>query len=127
MSASAAEIANTALIFGGVAVGGGLGSVLRLGLGFLKTKSLPIGILIANTVASGLLAHLASLNHDWMWAALSAGVCGGLSTFSTWAAQTAELWAADRRADAVNNALLNILLPVSAVLFVVIPQLLSGY
>lgn len=127
MSASPAEIANTALIFGGVAVGGGLGSVLRMALGLLKTKSLPYGILIANTAASWMLAHFATMNHDWMWAALSAGLCGGLSTFSTWAAQTAELWAADRRADAVNNALLNILLPVAAVLFVVIPQLLSGY
>jgi fluoride ion exporter CrcB/FEX len=57
---------------------------------------------------------------------LSAGVAGGLSTFSTWAAQTGEMWAADRRGDAINSALLNLLLPVTAVMFVVLPQLFQG-
>ena len=92
----------------------------------LTTKSVPLGILIANTFASGLLAYVATLDHDWVWAMLSAGVAGGLSTFSTWAAQTGELWAADRRGDAINNALLNLLLPVTVVLFILIPQLLQG-
>lgn len=126
MNANTQHIIETVMIFGGVAVGGGFGSVLRMFLGKLTTKSVPLGILIANTFASGLLAYVATLDHDWVWAMLSAGVAGGLSTFSTWAAQTGELWAADRRGDAINNALLNLLLPVTVVLFILIPQLLQG-
>ena len=127
MSGNSNQITETVLIFAGVFVGGGFGSVLRMLLGKLTTKSVPIGILIANTLASGFLAHVSTLNHDWVWATLSAGVAGGLSTFSTWAAQTGELWAAGHRGDAINNALLNLLLPVTAVLIVLIPQLFQGY
>ena len=126
MNGNASQITETVMIFVGVAVGGGFGSVLRMLLGKLTTKSVPIGILIANTVAAGFLAYVSTLNHDWVWAMLSAGVAGGLSTFSTWAAQTGEMWAADRRGDAINNALLNLLLPVTAVMFVVLPQLFQG-
>ena len=113
-------------LFAAVAIGGGLGSVLRLMLAQWKGKSIPMGILLANTIASGLVAYIAVWEHDWVWAALSAGVAGGLSTFSSWAAQTAQLWAADRRADALNNALLNLLLPVTTVVVILIPRLFGA-
>jgi CrcB protein len=87
----------------------------------------PAGILIANTLASALVAYVSVWNHDWLWAAVSAGVAGGLSTFSTWAAQTAELWAAGQRGDALNNALLNLLLPVCAVVVVLLPRLYGAF
>lgn len=113
------------LILIGVAVGGGLGSVARMFLGRWHGRSVPLGILLGNTLASAIVALVASGAHDWLWAAVSAGLAGGLSTFSTWAKQTADLWADGRRGDAINNLLLNIFLPVAAVLAVLLPQLLG--
>ena len=81
------------LILIGVAVGGGLGSVARMFLGRWHGNSVPLGILAGNTIASAIVALVATGAHDWLWAALSAGLAGGLSTFSTWAKQTADLWA----------------------------------
>ena len=122
-----AESLNALLVFAGVAVGGGLGSVLRMFVGQWRGKSAPMGILLANTVASAIVAYVVVWDHDWHWAAISAGFAGGLSTFSTWAAQTAELWTADKRADAINNALLNLLLPVFAVVAVLLPRLFGAF
>jgi fluoride exporter len=74
-----------ALVF----LGGGLGSVLRYGLGTLLPRaSFPWAILAVNMVASAVLGVVMG------WAAtrpgaapwrllLGVGVCGGLSTFST--------------------------------------------
>lgn len=127
MNASSSEVWHSVMVFVGVGVGGGLGSVLRLVMGKWAGKGLPIGILAANTIASALVAYVSVWHHDWLWAAVSAGVAGGLSTFSTWAAQTAELWAAGERADALNNALLNLLLPTVAVLVVLVPRLFGAF
>ena len=114
------------LILIGVAVGGGLGSVARMFLGRWHGSSVPFGILAGNTIASAIVALVATGAHDWLWAALSAGLAGGLSTFSTWAKQTADLWADGRRGDALNNLLLNVFLPVAAALAVLLPQLFGN-
>ena len=88
-----------------VFVGGGLGSVMRLGTGqllaaFLPQEShwFPWGVLSANLLATGLLAWcLVAGGGIWgksspMWWFMTVGVCGGFSTFSAFAWDTMRLW-----------------------------------
>lgn len=103
------DIALSVLIVGLL---GGAGSVVRHFLGAWNGK-FPIGILLANSVAS-FIAGLA-VGNGVLELALVAGLAGGLSTFSTFAAQTYELWNTKSKALAVANGLLNLVIP--AVLF----------
>lgn len=87
-----------------VFLGGGLGSVLRFGLGQglkswgVATESFPWGVLTANVIATALLAWCAVVGAEhWgktspMWFFMTVGVCGGFSTFSTFAWDTLRLW-----------------------------------
>ena len=103
--------------FGAVALLGGLGSVARHFLGFW-TGSLPWGILLANSVAS-FIAGLAISNQLFEIAVIF-GLAGGLSTFSTFAAQTFDLWTAGLRLKAVANMVLNLVVPALSLLTAVI-------
>lgn len=103
----------------GVALLGGIGSVIRLLLSHWHRR-LPWGILVGNTLASlvvGLSYSLTLIDstHWSVWAVLlSTGFAGGLSTFSSWAAQTTHLYFESHRARAALNALLNLTLPTVA-------------
>ncbi len=103
------------LVFSFLAVSilGGIGSVVRYLLGFWQ-GALPWGILLANTVAS-FVAGLA-LSAGEMEIALIVGLAGGLSTFSTFAAQTYDLWANNKKVLALANSLLNLGIPAVALL-----------
>lgn len=95
---------------------GGLGSVLRMLLSRFSGK-LPWGILIANTLASVVAGmFLAGPNPAVPYALLVVGFAGGLSTFSSWAAQTGAYWQAGQYRKATYNAALNLLLPASGVI-----------
>ena len=102
----------------GVALLGGLGSVLRFALASWQ-RSLPWGILAANTAASIVVGFAAAMNlfgHSQnlvLSTVLATGFAGGLSTFSSWAAQTVALLARGRRLQGYLNVLLNMVLPVS--------------
>jgi CrcB protein len=96
-----------------VALMGGLGSTIRYLIGSWQSF-LPWGILLSNSIAS-FVAGLAYGN-DFLELALLTGFAGGLSTFSTFAAQTYELWTTRSKAIAVLNGALNLMLP--AVLFI---------
>ncbi len=98
---------------------GGLGSVLRLLLsrwdGFL-----PYGIMVANVLASflagfALIFSSASGQQSLITVFLTMGLAGGLSTFSTFAAQTGGFFQADKRLKGVLNLLGNLLFPPVAV------------
>lgn len=102
---------------------GGLGSTIRYVLSQWHGV-LPWGILLANTLG-GLVAGLATeLQRNYssfgifgalLGFVLSSGFAGGLSTFSSWAAQTSNYWLLRKFKLATYNAVLNIALPVAAV------------
>jgi CrcB protein len=87
-------INNIVLVF----VGSGLGGVLRYTISkFLTTNSgFPIGILLANLIASftiGLLLVIGSQrfpSSERLYVLLAIGFCGGLSTFSSFAADNVQ-------------------------------------
>ena len=91
-----------------VALAGGFGAVTRYGLSTWSGK-LPWGILLANSIGSFIagLAVSGSIENAW----LIVGLAGGLSTFSTFAAQTHDLVAKKQLGRALLNIVLNLLLP----------------
>lgn len=98
-----------ALIF----VGGGIGSVLRflIGLSFKQTNiSLPIGTLLANLTAAAIIgitfvfANKTNLSPRTLFF-LTTGLCGGLSTFSTFSWETVQLFQQQQFGWAVINIL----------------------
>ena len=91
-----------------VGVLGGIGSVLRH-LASSWNGFLPWGTLIVNIVGA-LVAGIA-LGLDFFVIALVFGLAGGLSTFSTFAAQSFELVQKGEKVRAVINGVLNLLLP----------------
>jgi CrcB protein len=100
-----------------IAIAGGLGSVIRL---FLSRwiGVLPWGILVANVLASfamGLGLSLFAVNNV-LAQIVSVGICGGLSTFSSFSAQTVEYFKAKQIWRGVLNSLLNFFAPALAAL-----------
>ena len=104
-----------------VFIGGGIGSILRylIGLQFSKsTLSLPIATLFANLIscfifAIALWAFNAKLqSNSSLKLFLLTGICGGLSTFSTFSYETFELLKQQNYMWASANILLSVLLCV---------------
>ena len=104
----------TLLIALGVALFGGIASVLRFWLS-RWSGWLPWGILFANTAAS-LFAGVAMVASDSSNPWVIAGFCGGLSTFSSFAAQTVEFFRQKQVLRGVINIAANLVLPFTAAL-----------
>jgi CrcB protein len=105
------------IAFALIALAGGLGAVLRYLLSSWTGK-LPWGILTANILASfvvGLVLR-ASDASGFMTAVVITGLCGGLSTFSTFSAQTVEFFKAKQVWRGLLNLALNFVLPTLAAL-----------
>ena len=98
----------------GVGALGGFASVLRYGLS-RWSGWLPWGILFANTAAS-FLAGVELVATKTPSPFIIAGICGGLSTFSSFAAQTVEFVRAKQFTRGAVNVLANFVLPFSAAL-----------
>lgn len=93
---------------------GSAGALLRTWLvAALPRRPLPVGVLTANVAASvvggAVVATRADLGPTWTLV-LVGGTCGGLSTLSTLAADTVELWREERRGGALGNLLVNLVL-----------------
>lgn len=107
-----------------VFLGGGLGSVARYGVGRyiqpLFRLTFPTGTLIVNLTASLILGLLMG----WLTARyaeretyrllIGVGFCGGLSTFSTFSADTLALLQQGRLGTALGNILINVSLCLTA-------------
>jgi CrcB protein len=99
---------NLATSFVLVAIAGGFGAVARYGLSAWSGK-LPWGILLANSIGSFIAGLAVAGSIDTAWVIV--GLAGGLSTFSTFAAQTHDLFAKKQLALASLNIVLNLLIP----------------
>lgn len=115
----------------GIVIAGGLGAVFRSYLSAISGK-LPWGILIANIMASFLVGYsinfatqqvkfysdapLETTLFTAIGAILITGLAGGLSTFSSFAAGTVELFRSRQVGLGFANILLNYLLPPIALL-----------
>jgi CrcB protein len=99
-----------------VGIGGFLGSVSRWGIGLCLRAlmpGLPLGTLVANAIAAlviGLVTglDLASPLPTEVRLFLAVGLCGGLSTFSTFSSETFQLAEAGNLAGAAANVVLNL-------------------
>ena len=82
-----------------IALGGGVGAGLRH-LAALTRWGALAGVFAANTLAAGtfgmLVAHASALSPLW-FALIGTGLCGALSTYSTFAVQVWELLQVDAR------------------------------
>ena len=106
---------NTLIFVTIVAALGGIGAIARFLLSRISGV-LPWGILLANILASVVAdAFLGSTSSSVSYAFLVVGFAGGLSTFSSWAAQTGAYWQAKQYRKATYNAALNLLLPAAGV------------
>jgi CrcB protein len=91
-----------------VALAGGFGAVVRFWLSYWQGK-LPWGILLANAIGSFIAGLAISESIDTAW--LVVGLAGGVSTFSTFAAQTHDLFTKRQLGRATVNIVLNLLVP----------------
>jgi CrcB protein len=98
-----------------VAIAGGIGAVLRLVMGQWQGK-LPWGILLANVIGSLAVGFMTTSQNWFIAVILISGFAGGLSTFSSFAAQTVDFLRRGRIAKGLLNVLLNLALSSTAVL-----------
>lgn len=106
-----------------VAAGGAVGSVGRWGLGMALSAilpGLPAGTFVANVLAGLVIgvvsgAHAVSPMSDPMRLFLTVGLCGGLSTFSTFSNETFQLLEAGDALAAGANVAVNVVTCIVAV------------
>lgn len=102
-----------------VFLGGGIGALMRFGLTYLIQKfpksSFPIATLSANVIASLLLGVLIAViikmkgaQADSFQAFWIVGICGGFSTFSTFAKENLELMERGQWIIAILNILISV-------------------
>ena len=106
-----------------IAIGGGLGSVLRYLLGGMAQRSagigFPVGTLVVNVTGSLLIGALSQhfmnvQTHPLARAALITGLCGGYTTFSAFSLETAGLIEGGEMTRAAAYVVLSVFLSLAA-------------
>lgn len=100
---------------------GALGAVARwlVARAFARSEGFPWAVLVVNVLGSAIagavlgLAERAAIGDD-VRTVLLAGVCGGLTTFSTWSAETVQLVQSRRVGPAVLSVAANLVLGIGA-------------
>jgi CrcB protein len=102
-----------------VFLGGGMGAVLRFLIGKFSTQifetNFPVGTIVANLLACSLVGFLVyqfnlklDASQKTLYLFLVVGLCGGLSTFSTFSIETFELIKQGNVAFAILNVIISI-------------------
>lgn len=107
----------TALVLLAVAVGGALGAVLRqlTSVSLAGRGRIPWGVLVVNVVGSFIAGLALALPLDpTVQLVIVSGVCGGLTTFSTFAVETIQLVSEGKHRAAAASVALNLALAVPA-------------
>lgn len=110
-----------------VFLGGGIGSLMRYGISQLVGKvnpaDFPLATFVSNLLASLILGvGIALLRHktqssEQLYAFLVIGICGGFSTFSTFAKENLELFEKGHLFLGILNILVSLVLCIAAVYF----------
>ena len=108
-----------------IALGGAAGAVCRYAIVMASVRAwgdwFPLGVLIANVLGCyllGMLMHDALIHGKWLTAsghaAITIGLLGALTTFSTFGYDTLRLYESDRQFLAAINVLANCVLGIGA-------------
>ena len=109
----------TPLVLLAVAVGGALGAVLRqlTSVSLAGRGRIPWGVLVVNVVGSFIAGLALALPLDpTVQLILVSGVCGGLTTFSTFAVETIQLVSEGKHRAAAASVALNLVFGLAAAL-----------
>jgi fluoride exporter len=108
-----------------VFLGGGIGSVLRFGTSALTARwwqhTFPLATLLSNVIACLVLGITVALlrdkmqSHELWYTFVVVGICGGYSTFSTFAKENLELFEKGNVAIGVLNIAVSLSLCIIAV------------
>jgi CrcB protein len=109
----------TPLVVVTVLVAGVIGALARYGVSLLMAKRprFPWAVLIVNGAASAIggvvlgLAYRGQLSPEWRLVLLT-GICGGLSTFSTWSVESVQLVQSGRWRTALGSVALNLVVAI---------------
>jgi CrcB protein len=106
------------VIVAAVIVAGAAGAVLRFAVSYVfaapRYRNLPLAVLIVNVVGSAVGGAVLGLATGEVRLVLLSGLCGGLTTFSTFSTESIQLMLAGRWKVALGSIAANLVLGIGA-------------